>query len=191
MDNQIDEMIDSMTPAELAALEGEIDKRAEDLSVLHYFERGRLLAREAVAEYEKTGQLPPVLQLITKSADEGPAKGEVDAFLDQCSEADLAKIESDLDSQIEEKSAAEIAAFYYKQGQEYARDIHAAISKEGAGPKPGFLSMLEAGAKGLKMRGAGAKSLGYRTGSWMREHPIGTAALGVGAGVVGHKLLSR
>jgi hypothetical protein len=135
--DKVDEMLGSMAPAELAALEVEIDKRADDLVVGHYYERGRALAREAVDHYEKTGEIHPALHLV-KSADEPlpePAAedGEgVDAALDQLSEEELKAIEDGLDADIDQKSAVETAAFYYKQGQEYARATFEGMKKESA-----------------------------------------------------------
>lgn len=117
MGDKVDEIIDSMTPAELAAVEGEIDKRASENIASHYFERGRELAREAVAHYEKTGELPPVLHII-KAATEA---AEVDQMLSDCSPEDLATIEADLDSEIESNEAEKSAAFYFNEGVKLAQ----------------------------------------------------------------------
>jgi hypothetical protein len=147
MSDKIDEMLASMAPAELAALEVEIDKRAGDLMVGHYYERGRSLAREAVAHYEKTGEAGPLLHLL-KSADEPAVEASdeaanIDAELDNCSPEELKAIEDGLDGDIDEKAAVDAAAFYYKQGQEYARSTFEEMKKEAAGRGPaGFGSAL-------------------------------------------------
>jgi len=134
MGDKVDEIIDSMTPAELAALEGEIDKRASENIAAHYFERGRELAREAVAQYEKTGELPPILHIL-KAATEA---AEVDQMLDRCSAEDLATIEADLDSEIESKQAEKSAAFYYNEGVKLAQ----AYVKKEAAPAGGLLAQF-------------------------------------------------
>lgn len=160
MGDKIDEVIDSMTPAELAALEGEIDKRSSEAAVNHYFERGRELAREAFAQYEKTGELPPTLH-IAKSVIEA---AEINQFLDKCSAEDLVKIEADLDETLESKKAEEVAAFYYSEGVKLAQ---AFVKKEAARGAMGIMDTL---------KGAVQAS--------MKKSPVGTSLGLMGAGAL-------
>lgn len=162
--HEIDETLDSMTPAELAALEGELDKRAQDDFSARHYAYGQKLAHEALAEFEATGELPPILQLI-KGADEAPAAeaSDLDKALDACSPEELATIEKELDAASAEKSAADKEAdHYYSAGVKLAKDF----AKEA--------------------RGAAGAGLLSTFGKWYsgvaKKNPIGTA---VGTALVG------
>jgi hypothetical protein len=71
MGDKISEVLDSMTAGELAALEGELDKRAGELAVGHYYNLGVEAARREFASFKGSGELTPLLHLV-KSAVEPP-----------------------------------------------------------------------------------------------------------------------
>lgn len=77
MGKKIDEVLGSMTATELAALEGELDKRAGELTVEHYYGLGVKLAQDEVAAWKQSGELTPLLRLVKSAAeDEKKEKGE-------------------------------------------------------------------------------------------------------------------
>lgn len=166
MGNQIDEMLDSMTPDELVALEGEVDKRAVDNVALSYFERGRELAREAVEHYEKTGEVLPILHLFKEAIEPAPEPTELDQILDKCSPEDLKAIEADLDTEVEAKHAEDTTAFYYNEGVKLAQACHKKEAARGGGAM-GFLDVLK-----------GAYSISAK------KNPIGTALGTAAAGAL-------
>lgn len=88
MGNKISEVLDSMTAAELAALEGELDKRAGELAVQHYYNLGVEAARREFAIFKESGELTPILHLI-KSAVESEKDEEENKKEDEKSEKKL------------------------------------------------------------------------------------------------------
>jgi hypothetical protein len=192
--NELDATLDSMGPEELRALEAEIDKKASDTTAAYYLGLGAKAAREQYAEFQKTGKLSPALFLVKSASGKIQKDAEFSAALDKCSAEELAEIEAELDGHLLSKISEEIAASYFEQGKKLARTIHASMAKEAARgiPKvPGFLGALEMGMKGLKGPKAVSGSMGHRVGTFMREKPLASAGIAMGAGVVGSKLLDR
>jgi hypothetical protein len=123
--DKIDQALDSMNPAELAALEVEVDKQAADAKVAFHFATGVKLAQEAVELYKETGELSPVFSLLTPAKVAAEA-GSLDAELDKCSAEQLAAIEAELDKgaelAAEKKASDEYAAKYFEMGVKMAQD---------------------------------------------------------------------
>ena len=177
MGDNIDEALASMTPRELAALEGEIDKRATDLSAAYHFGLGMKIARESLETFEKTGEISPALFLAKAATDAETENSEIDTFLDQCSANDLTEIEENLDAKLSTKSAEdEFAAEYFEIGRKMA----SVMAKKGAAA-PGFLRALS-GALGGKGKGP----MGF--GQFAAAHPLVTTGAGLYAG---KKLMER
>jgi hypothetical protein len=160
MGNQIDEMIDSMSPVELQALEVELDKKSSESQIAYYRGVGVKMARDAWEKYVESGELTPELTLVkaagklknlspedqakfkaNKKNPPGPAGGpgvavkhsdaEIDAELAKCSEEQLAEIEATLDKELADKQAYESAATYYNMGVKMAQEHWAKNGKEG------------------------------------------------------------
>ncbi len=146
MNKEIEEAIEAMTPAELRELEGELDKRASDSEHARLFAIGQKLAKDAFAEYEKTGEISPVLELVQAAASGTLGKDssvEVMAELDKMSEDELVALERELDKEAEEKLSAEYAAGYFEIGRKLARDYVSELGKEGAGRvAPGLMNTI-------------------------------------------------
>lgn len=72
MANKIDDILNAMSPADLAALESEVDKRAEEQDMQAFTEyhlgMGVKLAQDVMADYLKTGTLHPLLHLVKAAA---------------------------------------------------------------------------------------------------------------------------
>lgn len=161
MGNKIGEVLDSMTANELAALEAELDKRAEALAVGHYYDLGVKMAQEEVAEWNRSGELTPLLHLIKSAAE----PSELDLALNKASAEELEAFEKALDSEL---LAREYAAHYDGCGRKLAREL----SKEAFGPMITRLGRMAKVFAGRHPMAAGA-------------------AMGVGGTLVGQKLLDR
>jgi hypothetical protein len=191
----VDEILDSMGPRELAAMEAELDKRSSEQTVAYYFNLGQKAAREALDAAEKTGDLTPELFLVkqakgfknlppkvqakiqaNKKNPPGPAGGpghgsekhseEIDAVLDKCSEEQLVQIEATLDAEIGKKATEAKVARYFEIGKSLAKE-----AAKVRVPKP----------KKPKTPGT-PKSLGGKLTGIMKQHPGAAAAGLAGAG---------
>jgi hypothetical protein len=191
--NELDATLDSMSPTELRALEVEIDKKASDTTVAFYLGLGAKAAREQYAEFQKTGKTSPALFLVKSASDRIQKDAKLAVALDKCSAEELAELESELDARIMSKVSAEVAGSYYEQGRKLAQTVHASMQKEGARipVAPGFLGAVDMGLKGVKGTKAIAGSMGHRIGTFMRQKPLATAGIAMGAGVVADRMLDR
>jgi len=186
--NELDATLDSMSPEELRALEGEIDKKAADTTVAYYRALGAKAAREQFAEFKKTGKLTPALFLVKAAADNAQKVAEFSAALDRCSAEELAEIEAELDKRILDKVSAEIAAHYYQAGAKLAQTMWPAMKKEAArGPAAAsFGKMFQAGVAGKKGTG-----FGHAIGTMFGKHP-GLSLAGTAAAIpVAERVLGR
>jgi hypothetical protein len=122
--NEIDQTLDSLSPAELTTLEQGLDKEAADAKAAFHFQSGVKMAAEAFAAYKETGELSPLLALVTEPPQKVAVDADgVDAALDKCSTEQLATIEAELDSKASEsKIAEEYAAKYFDMGVKMAQD---------------------------------------------------------------------
>lgn len=77
MGSKIDEILGSMTATELAALEGELDKRAGELAVEHYYGLGAKLAQEEIQAWKQSGELGSLLHLVKVAIE--PPDGKIRA----------------------------------------------------------------------------------------------------------------
>lgn len=175
MGNEIDEALDRMSPQELTEFEGALDKKSSDAQVASLYETGARMAREAVAHYEKTGELDPVL-VILKGAADGKLNDPIDAELDKMSAEDLVTLEKELDQTLSvDKTAAEYADHYIEVGRKMARDWYEGHKKTGAGApriKVPKTPVIPPAAPGL-----GSKLMDIA-----KEHPLATAGAGMGLG---------
>lgn len=182
--DKIDQALDSMNPAELAALETEVDKQAADAKVAFHFATGVKLAQEAVELYKATGELSPVFSLLTP-AKEAAEAGSLDAELDKCSTEQLAAIEAELDKAAEleaEKTASdEYAAKYFDMGVKMANDVFTAMkSSEKTASEKTAGGLLMNMARAFKPGTMGRNVL-RGAGSFARKNPVATGAMaGVG-----------
>ncbi len=175
MNREVEEAIDAMTPAELAMLEGELDKRAADSEYARLFAMGQKMAQDAVAEYKKTGSLTPVMKLAEavatgKTAEAAAPVSELDAELDKLSAEELAQLEADLDKEAQENLSKQYAAEYFKIGQELAREYVKGEGEKTAG----------------RVAGGMFNQLGRMFAVSARKNPIATAA---GTALVGAPLV--
>jgi hypothetical protein len=126
--NEIDQALDSMSPAELSIIEQELDKQAAETRVAFHFQSGVKMAAEAYDLYKTTGELSPLLSLVTEQPKVTAEVDGVDAELDKCSAEQLAAIEAELDKAAEQKIADEYAARYFDMGVKMAQAQVAALS---------------------------------------------------------------
>ena len=197
----VDELLDSMGPRELAAMEVELDKHASEQAAAYYFNLGKKSAREALANCEKTGDLTPELFLIKQSkgfknlppkvqakiqankknppgAAGGPGHGsekmsdEIDTDLDKCSEEQLTQLEAALDTEIETKAVKEKIARYFKIGQNLAKHAGAVAGA------------AKAVAKKVRAPAAPATSPGLvqKLTDIVKQHPGASMGAAAGAG---------
>jgi hypothetical protein len=173
MNREVEEAIDAMSPAELSALEGELNKRAADAEITRLFDIGRKMAKDAVSEYEKAGHAPPVFALLEKAAGVKAAQDQVSAELDKMSSEELTALEADLDKAAHEKLSEQYAAEYFKLGQEFARE---------------YVEGLKSDEKTAGRVAAGGmfKQLGTMFAASAKKNPIATA---VGTALVGAPLV--
>jgi hypothetical protein len=171
-----------MNPAELAALEVEVDKQAADAKVAFHFATGVKLAQEAVELYKETGELSPVFSLLTPAKVAAEA-GSLDAELDKCSAEQLAAIEAELDKSAEleaEKAASEeYAKKYFDMGVKMANDVFEDMK---SGKKvAGVGSFIQNIGKTQFKPGSGGAKLFKNVGGFAKRNP-GVTGAAIGAG---------
>ena len=209
----VDEMLDSLNPQELAALESEIDKISCDTAERYYFQLGAKMARESVGELKKTGKLTPAL-FIAKEAITPPNGRVREAFTAAAKgKGSWKQVKQVAREQVGKAADAEIARVIDKCSAEELAAVEKAIDAEAATEKTaveyaetyfGFGRKMAADVFGqLKKEGAArgpasfiaslSKTLGAKTPAktWMEfpgKHPLITAGAGLYAGT---KLLER
>ncbi len=135
MGSQIDELIDSMSPVELQALEAELDKKSSENEAAYYHALGIKMAREHWQKYVESGELTPEMTLVKaaggiknlKPADKakfqankknppgpagGPSHGTAEAKSAEEIDAILDKCSADQLQQIEAELDQELADKY-------------------------------------------------------------------------------
>jgi hypothetical protein len=190
--NEIDQALDSLSPAELAALEQGLDKQAADTKAAFHFQSGVKMASEAFAAYKETGELSPLLALVTEPKVAVDADG-VDAALDKCSAEQLAAIEAELDGKASEtKIAEEYAAKYFDMGVKMAQDwvgnLSGGDSTKTASCGRELLDKLALGIRGMGYAASKQQVLAARaaTGGKVRAG-VAPTTLGTGEAVKGRQ----
>lgn len=167
--NEIDQVLESLTPDELTALEVEIDVKAGETKSAYHFTVGMKMAREAFAHFQKTGELTPALALVKHS---GGQPADVDVILDKCSAEELAQFEKELDAKIAlEKSDVDKAGALFEQGRKMAQNYYATHK---SGEKTAFLGAI----------GKGLGALGARMGGGLLTAGLKGGGQGLGQGLL-------
>lgn len=178
MSKEIDEVIDQMTPQELVAFEGELDKKASEDEVVRLYSMGVKMAAEAIEHFQKTGEIVPILKLA-QAVGEGRTSEDpsgIDAELDKLSADELTQLEGELDSKIQEKVSEQYGERYLEIGRKMARSHYAEMSKNAGAPVAAAVARKAA-------PGVGAQIM-----SFAKKNPGTAAAM---AGGVGYLLGDR
>lgn len=190
--SKIDEVLNSLSPDQLAAFEAEVDKIASEQAVdqagQHYFDTGVKLAQDVVTHFMETGEVAPVLHLaVTPGAEKAADAGTIDAILDKCSAEELAELDRELDEKLAADAVAEeYANSYLQMGIKLAREVHSQITKTGAVKVPAFGEGFLSGAAGKKGTG-----FGHALGTAFNKSPGLALAGTAGAGMLADRLLDK